>query len=185
MARLVTFADDELPADLRCQILSFHRLVWPEDFCGDDRLRRWIQPARFHPVHVAIVDEGVLVSYAGVVWKCLAHEEQTFKIYGLSGVLTYPMFRHQGYGSQVVEAATAIIRASDADIGLFVCLPHLSGFYAASGWIPMGNAVLRSGPRSIAQPTRERVMMEFFSPKGKRARPSFESVPIDFDDVIW
>jgi GNAT superfamily N-acetyltransferase len=185
MPGIMTFRDDELPGDLRCQILSFHRLVWPEDFTGEDRLRHWIQPARYHPFHVAIVDAGVLVSYAGVMWKDLEHAGQTYRTYGLSGVLTYPMFRRQGYGRQVVEAATAVIRASDADIGLFVCLPHLINFYAASGWIPMPQAVLRSGPKSLAQPTQEQVMMGFFSPRGKRARPSFTSLPIDFDDVLW
>jgi GNAT superfamily N-acetyltransferase len=181
----MTFQDEELPAELKCQILSFQRLVWPEDFTGEDRLRDWIQPARFHPVHVVIVAESVLVSYSGVVWKDLEHAGQVFRTYGLSGVLTYPMFRGQGYGRQVVEAATAIIRASDADIGLFICLPHLSRFYAASGWIPMEQAVLRSGAKPIARPTEERVMMGFFSPKGKRARSTFASVPIDFDDALW
>ena len=158
----MTFRNEELPADLKCQILSFQRLVWPEDFTGEDRLRDWIQPARYHPVHVVIVDGGVLVSYAGVTWKELAHAGQVYTTYGLSGVLTYPMFRGQGYGRQVVEAATAIVRSSDADIGLFTCLPSLSGFYAASGWIPMEQAELRSGPTPIAQPTAERVMMGFF-----------------------
>src|SRR3954467_1702633 len=184
MPEIVTFHDHELPADLRCQILSFHRLVWPEDFAGENRLRHWIQPARYHPFHVAIVDAGVLVSYAGVMWKDLEHAGQIYRTYGLSGVLTYPMFRRQGYGRQGVEAATDIIPASDADIGLFVCLPHLSDFYAASGWMPMEQGVLRHAPKSLAQPTPERVMMAFFSPTGKAARPSFESIPIDFDDVL-
>jgi hypothetical protein len=134
---------------------------------------------------MVIVEERVLVSYAGVTWKELAHAGQVYKTYGLSGMLTYPMFRGQGYGRQVVEAATAIIRASDADIGLFTCLPNLSGFYAASGWIPIEQAILRSGPKPIARPTMERVMMGFFSAKGRRARSAFAFVPIDFDDVLW
>ena len=183
--RLVIVPDEELPVGLRDQILALARQEWPEDFAGANRLRNWIQPARYQPIHVALIDEGALVSCATVVWKDLKHAGASFRTYGLSEVLTAPALRGRGYGRQVVEVTTARIRSSDADIGLFTCPPHLSPFYAASGWIPMEHAVLLGGPKGSGAPTQERVMMGFFSPKGQHARQHFEIVPIHFDDVLW
>ena len=179
------YSDEELPAGIKCQVLSFHRLLWWEDFTGENRLRDWIQPPEFHPTHVAIVENGVLISYAAVVWKLLEHGGAVYITFGLSGVLTYPAFRGQRYGRRVVEAATAAIRASDADIGLFTCAPGLSRFYEASGWIPMEGAVLQCGPRSVPLTTAQLTMMGFFSEKGRRGRPAFESVPIYFGCNLW
>jgi hypothetical protein len=67
----------------------------------------------------------------------------------------------------VVDAATARIRASDADIGLFVCVPELADFYAASGWEPLERAELFLGLRGEAWREEEGwVMMGFFSREG-------------------
>ncbi len=185
MVELLTYAGEELPPDLRCQVLSFQRIQWPEGFVGVNRLRDWIHHPEQHPTHFVLVEDGVLISYAGVLWKELEHAGAVYKTYGLSGVLTYPAFGRQGYGSRVVAAATAHIRGTDADVGLFTCAPHLKDFYAASGWIPMEGAVLLSGPRSAPYPSEELVMMGFSSEKGKRGRAAFASMPIYFDDDPW
>lgn len=185
MVELLTYVGEELPADLRCQVLSFQRIQWPDGFMGVNRLRDWIHHPEHHPTHFMLVESGVLISYAGVLWKYLEHAGEVHKTYGLSGVLTYPAFGRQGYGSRVVAAATAHIRGSDADIGLFTCAHHLKDFYSASGWIPMEDTVLLSGPRSASYPTEELVMMDFFSEKGKRGRSVFASMPVHFDDDLW
>ncbi len=110
MVELVTYADDELPADLKCQVLSFQRIQWPEGFVGVNRLRDWIHHPELHPAHFVLVENGVLISYAGVLWKDLEHAGAVYKTYELSGVLTYRAFGRQGYGRRVVAAATAYIR---------------------------------------------------------------------------
>jgi len=185
VVELLTYAGEELPADLRCQVLSFQRIQWPKGFVGVNRLRDWIHHSEQHPTHFVLMENGVLISYAGVLWKYLEHAGELHKTYGLSGVLTYPAFGRQGYGSRVVVAATAHIRESDADVGLFTCAPHLKDFYSASGWIPMEGAVLLGGPRSAPYPNEELVMMGFFSAKGKSGRLAFASMPIYFDDDLW
>lgn len=185
MVKLVTFADEALPADLKCQILAAHRAEWPDGYAGANRLRDWVQRPWFHPLHVMLVEQGILVSYAGVAWKRLEHAGETYTAYGLSGVYTYPAFRRQGHGRRVVGAATAHIRRSDADVGLFTCDPKLTGFYSAAGWELVEGAVLRGGPRDAPVPTEERVMMGFFSEKGRRGRAAFASEPIVFDDELW
>ena len=183
---LLTFADDELPSGFRCQILSAHRIEWPGNYAGEHRLRDWVQRPWFRPVHLVIAEGGVLIAYAGVARKALEHAGETYNTYGLSGVYTYPAFRRQGYGRRVVDAATDLIRASDADVGLFICAPELAGFYAASGWELMAGTELYGGPK--AAPWREEedvVMMGFVSEKGKRDRTRFEASPIYFDDDLW
>jgi GNAT superfamily N-acetyltransferase len=185
VVELVSYAGEELPAALKCQVLWFQRIASTEGFVGENRLRDWIHHPGQHPTHFVLVDDGVLISYTGVLWKDLEHAGEVYKTYGLSGVLTYPAFRRQGYGSRVVSAATAHIRESDADVGLFTCAQRLKSFYAASGWIPMEGVVLLGGPRSAPYPSEDLTMMGFFSEKGKRGRSAFASMPISFDDDPW
>jgi GNAT superfamily N-acetyltransferase len=185
VVKLLMYAGDELPEDLTCQVLSFQRIQWPEGFVGLNRLRKWIHHAEQHPTHFVLVENGVLISYAGVLWKYLTHAGEVQKTYGLSGVLTFPAFARQGYGRRVVAAATTHIRESDADIGLFTCAPYLKDFYSASGWTPMEGAVLLGGPSSAPYPNDELVMMGFFSGKGRRGHTAFASKPIYFDDDLW
>jgi GNAT superfamily N-acetyltransferase len=186
MEELLVFADDELPSALKCQILTAHRIEWPGNYAGEHRLRDWIQRPWFRPVHLVLAEGGILMAYAGVARKLLEHAGETYEAYGLSGVYTYPAFRRQGHGRRVVDAATARIRASDADIGLFVCVPELASFYAVSGWELMERAELFLGPRGEAwREEEDGVMMGFFSEKGRRDRHRFDTAPIYFDDDIW
>lgn len=192
MIEPVTFADEALPADLKCQILSAHRIAWPEGYVGKNRLRDRIQPPRFHPTHfllveqgILLVEQGILLGYVGVTRKRLEHAGETSTTYGLSGVFTSPAFRREGHGRRLVDAATARIRHSDADVGLFTCAPRLTGFYAAAGWEPIASAVLLVGPRRAPRPSPERTMMGFFTAKGTRGRAAFASAPIVFADDPW
>ena len=185
MVELLTYGDGELPSELKCQALSFMRIEWTAGFTGQNRLRDWLNPADLHPVYMVLVEQGVLISYTGIVWKYLEHAGETYKTYGLSGVLTYPAFRRRGYGRRIVDTVTAFIRASDADICLFTCEPRRRGFYQASGWIPMDDSPLFGGPRDNPYPSDELTMMAFFSDKGLQQRASFEATPIYFDGGTW
>lgn len=183
---LLTYTNQEFPADLKCQVLSFLRVVFWEGFTGENRLRDWITAERYHPLHFVLVENGLVVSHTEVVWKYLEHAGQTYKTYGLTGVLTFPSFRHEGHGLQVVRAASDWIAASDADIGMFHCDPALQGFYARCGWIPMAGAVTLTGPRENPNVSSERMMMQFFTEKGRQGQERFERLPVYFDeDDTW
>ncbi len=185
MVELRFYSSEDLPPDLKWQILSFLRAAWPEGFEGELRLRDWIALPADHPGHVVLVENGLLISHTEVVWRYLDHAGQTYKAYGLSGVFTYPGVRRQGYGKQVVDAGTEIIRASDADIGIFHCAPSLGPFYAASGWIPMTGATSLIGPKSAPAISDELMMMLFLSDKGQRGRAAFEQEPFYFGEYTW
>jgi predicted N-acetyltransferase YhbS len=185
MIELRFYPAEELPSDLKWQILSFLRVTWPGGFVGENRLRDWISPPEDRPRHFVLVENGLLVSHAEVVWKYLDHAGETYKAYGLSGVFTYPSFRGQGYGRQVVDAGTKTIRASDADVGMFHCAPGLGPFYAASGWIPLPGATTWVGRKSAPVVSDELLMMLFLSEKGRRGRPAFEREALYFGEDTW
>ena len=179
------YRSEELPADLRCQILSFLRIWWPEGFVGEKRLRNWISPEDEHPVHIVLVEAGILISHAEVKWKHLDHACEWYKVYGLSGVFTYPAFRRQGYGTEAVKAGTKYIDEQDGDVGMVHCDPELSGFYERCGWIPMkGSTILEGDPKKPVI-SDHLLMMRFLSEKGKRGRTAFEREPMYFGETVW
>jgi GNAT superfamily N-acetyltransferase len=170
MAELLVTPQTQLPPDIACQILSFLRITWPEGFMGELRLRNWITREEHHPLSFSLVEHGLLIAHAQVVWKMLEHAGETYKAYGITGVFTYPSFRGQGYGLQVVQAASDYIARSDADIGMFHCDPKLKAFYTQAGWLPMEGAVTLIGARANPVVTNEIMMMQFYSAKEKPAR---------------
>lgn len=186
MEELLIYPQDQLPPDLKCQVLSFLRIVFWDGFTGENRLRDWITHPRHHPLHFLLVEQGLVISGCEVVWKDLEHAGVSYKTYGLTGVFTYPSFRGQGYGTRVIGAATDYIAASDADVGMFHCAPGLKGFYAACGWIPMEGAKTYVGARAKPVLSQELMMMRFFSEKGAASRKAFETLPVYFDeDDTW
>ena len=186
MARLLTFASAELPADLRCQILSFMRVAWWEGFTGALRRRDWIITEEDHPVHLVLVEGTILVAHLGVVWKNLDHAGTTYRTYGLTGVFTYPTFRREGHGARLVAAGTDYIRRSDADVGMFHCAPALRDFYARAGWIPIDGATTLIGRRDAPDVVDEVMMMQFLSERGRAGRADFARVPVFFGgDCTW
>jgi GNAT superfamily N-acetyltransferase len=180
------YTSADFPVDLKCQALSFLRIEWPEGFRGENRLRNWITKEADHPVHVVLIEAGLLISHTNVVWKYLDHAGITYKTYGLTGVFTYPSFRGQGYGSRLIAAATTYIRASDGDVAMFHCDPGLRNFYAQHGWEALAQATTYLGSSEKFLVDDEILMMQFLSLKGQQGRASFEREPIYFgSDSTW
>ena len=119
MPKLQIVSQSEMPEHLKWQILSFFRMEWPDGASGDDKYRDWLARADRHLVGVVVSHATLLISFAAVVWKILEHAGQSYKVYGLSGVFTYPSFRQQGYGAQVVTAARDYIDQTDGDLVIF------------------------------------------------------------------
>ena len=187
MEELLTYSSADLPESLKWQALSFFRAQYPGGFTNENRLRDWIAKEADHPIHIVLVEQGILISHTNVVWKHLDHAGIIYKAYGLTGVFTYPSCRGQGYGSKVVAAGTDYILGTDADIAMLYCEQGLMNFYARHGWIYMEKSV--SFIEEKGQPLRvedEILMMLFISPKGQRGRTLFEQQPIYFGiDYTW
>jgi GNAT superfamily N-acetyltransferase len=185
MIQQLVYPESQLPAHLRWQILSFLRIEWPDGFVGQNRLRDWISREEQNPLSFVLVENDILISHAQVLWKYLGHAGETYNVYGLSGVFTYPAFRKQGYGRQVVALATAYIDASDADVGIVHTRAPTKEFYSKNGWIPMEKAVTLVGSEQSPVVSDQFMLMRFVSEKGKRGRASFEGIPLYFGEDIW
>ncbi len=185
MIRQLVYPQNQLPAHLKCQILSFLRIEWTDGFVGENRLRDWISRKENNPISFVLVENDILISHTEVVWKYLEHAREIYKVYGLSGVFTYPAFRKQGYGKQVVALATDYIDKSDADIGMVHTGAPTKEFYRKNGWIPMDQAITLIGSKQNPIVSAQVLLMRFLSEKGKTSRASFESVPFYFDEDIW
>lgn len=186
MIKILEYSKDKLPKQYKCQILSFLRINYPEGFMGENQLRNWISDKEMHPYHILIVDEDILIAHTEVLWKNIKHEEIIYKAYGLSGVFTYPNFRGQGYGLQIVNLGTKYITKQDGDIGIFHCKPSLEQFYKRAGWIAMNMApATLIGNTGNHTKSDELMFMKFLSKKGKMGRKSFEEKPLYFGEDTW
>ena len=187
MVELLTYTSAELPENIKWQAVSFLRVQYPLGFVNENRLRDWVTKEEDHPVYIVLVEKGILISHTNVVWKFLEHEEITYKVYGLTGVFTYPPFERQGYGSQIVAAGTDYIQKSDADIGMFYCDASLKDFYARQGWIHMNTSTTYIGTKENPERVDDEIlMMQFISSKGQSGRQTFENKPIYFGgDYTW
>jgi len=183
MPHLLALPSHDLPPDLKCQVVSFMRIyawqVFQSQLVGWD----YMDEAR-HPFSIALVEGEVLISHAEVNWRVLEHTDEHYMMYGLSAVFTYPQFRGQGYGHQVVEVATNHIRTSDADAAMLVCKPELIPFYSASGWSQMVEMRILSGPKE--NPERGgNGMMLFVSEKGRQGRTTFGREAVYVGKYMW
>ena len=178
------FESQDVPERFKCQILSFVRIEWPEGFSGNFRLRDWTTKPEMHPVSFLLEEEGVLISHLEVVWNILQHAGEAYKAYGLTGVFTYPAFRKQGYGLQLVQSAKDyIVQRGDADIIIFHST--VKGFYEQAGFARMDSLVTLVGDPQNPERSDETAFMLFLSEKGKRGRKSFEKGPLYFGEETW
>jgi GNAT superfamily N-acetyltransferase len=179
-------SDSEFPESLKWQVLSFLRINSPEGFKGSNESRDWINNPDDNSIHIAFITENdVLISYCSVVRKQLEHVGELYNCWGLTGVMTYPPFRDRGFGKQVVDIATRIIKESDADIGMFHCVHKLKGFYTKSGWEPMKKTTTLVGNKKNPNTSSELMMMLFLSRKAQLHRGDFEIKPVYFGEDTW
>jgi|SRR2546429_2497490 GNAT superfamily N-acetyltransferase len=178
------FENQDLPEKFKCQILSFMRVEWPEEFQGKNRLRNWIKRPEMHPVHFFLEEEDILISHVAVVWKLLPHAGQEYRAYGFTEVFTYPAWRRQGYGLQLIQSANQYIeQRGDADVIIFHS--SVKGFYEHAGFEPMNGMVTLVGDPHAPRKSNEIGFMRFLSEKGQQGRENFEKGTLYFGDETW
>lgn len=158
--------------------MSFMRVAWPSIFTGQLRLLKDPYPPDMGAVHFTISEEGVLLSYASALRLSLPHAGDQHVVYGLGNVFTFPPYRREGHGRQVVEMATRFFRDSDADVAALFCNPSVERFYAACGWETLPGALTHIGTPERHSVYAELRMMLFLSEKGHRARAAFAREPL-------
>jgi len=132
-----------LPQSLIWQSLSFMRCQWPALFAGDGRLRSRPFPATFH---LACTEGEVLLSYAEIIGSTAARAGRDVPVAGLSNVFTFPPYRREGHGSEIVRAANALLDELGQEMAILFCEQELASFYGPLGWTaaPSGTVVSAS-----------------------------------------
>jgi GNAT superfamily N-acetyltransferase len=190
MAQTHIYTDATFPPDLEWQAVSYIRIQWPFVFDGTNRLGRRIRtghdPVHETIAHVVIEEQGVLISYATIIGTRMLHRHETYQAYGLSSVFTYPTFRGEGWGTQLVRTATHHIRTrEDADIGVLFCQPTLIPFYVPWGWHWIAEVPTLVGPPEAPTQHGAQRMMQFISPKGQAGQEAFATVPLYIGRQAW
>lgn len=175
--------NSEIPEHIRQQIVDFLRVQWPEGFQGKNRLRNWTVNPKHNPIIFTLIEQDILISHVSVVWKHIEHEGETYKIYALSGMLTYPQFRKQGYAMKILNAAKEYMLSQDGDI--IMIHSQLQGFYEKAGFEPMPHIVTLVGDPNNPTKSDEKVFMLCITQKGKKGKASFESTPFYFGEDMW
>ena len=176
MPELRRFAQAELPAVVKWQALAFMKCEWPGVFSGERLFMSDPYPVGHAPVHFAVVEGDALIAFASVMELPLVHAGETYRTHALGNVFTFAPYRHHGFARQVVDAATAHIVASAADVAILFCAPERIPFYAIAGWQTIDGArtLVGAEQREYDSP----VMMLFVSDKGMAARKTFADEPL-------
>jgi len=168
MLQQLTYINKTLPDNIKTQILSYLKELWPEGFQGENINRTRITKDSLHPTYFVLTEKDQLISFASVIWMDLVHGNIRYKMYSLSGVFTLPQFRNQGYGLQLINLIKQFIETSDADIVLFPTKTR--GFYEKAGFLRMENVSILYGDKNQPRQSDEMTYMLFLSKKGKKTK---------------
>lgn len=132
----------ELTDAERAELTALSRAVFPPEVLAvlPGRHLEWAD--RDGRVFVRAGDAG-LVCIAGVVVRRGEHDARPVLIGGISGVMTHPAHRRQGYAAHAVSRAVELLREqAEVEFGLLVCEPHLEGYYGRLGWTKFAGRLL-------------------------------------------
>lgn len=184
MDQLQIFKDNsKIPPLINQQIVDFLRMEWPDGFQGKNRLRNWAVNPKYNPIVFTLIEQDILISHVAVVWKHIEHAGETYKVYALSGMFTYPQFRNQKYGMKLLQAAKEYMLSQDGD--LIMIHSKLQGFYEKAGFEPLPYVVTLVGDPNNPTKSDEKVFMLCITEKGKKGKVSFESTPFYFGEDLW
>jgi GNAT superfamily N-acetyltransferase len=183
--QLKHYLHSEVPPLLAAQITSFQRIQWPSIHERGNQL--WsVNDGNREFVHFVLSDDDMLISHASVNWRDVKFKEQTWSIWGVSSVYTYPAFRKGGFASRTVDAASDFIRAGTGDLAMLFCGHPLIKFYTDRGWTHTPDAKIFYGdPANPTAKTDNAIMMLFMSEKGRAAREAFSHQEIFVGPITW
>lgn len=176
--RVLTFAQHQMPAALRAQVVALQDQAWPlapgEPSSGHD-------PALRPVIMLLVNDAAVVVACLAVLSKDLDHDGHRFAASGLGAVVTDRSHRNQGHGRRLVGTARDWIAASGADLAIFSCDRALAGFYRGAGWRLLPGTVLIGGTPENPFPSDQFdkvVLAELFTEHARAHAEAFDHARI-------
>lgn len=181
---LKSFSDGNMPSAYVHQLRSFIRIHWFDIYQYE--LSPLVGEPSWHSRYFMMVEGECLYSSANAVWSMVEHQGERYKMYGLSGVFTYPAFEGRGFGSQVVKAATDYIRQEpNADMAILWTGENLFNFYGRCGWEPMPDMTVHRGEKDNPEVYNGHAMMLFVSDRAKQNRHLLNEYPFYFGAFTW
>jgi predicted N-acetyltransferase YhbS len=177
MATLTTYTQAHFPAVLKWQVIAFMKMEWASIFTGPGRFISEPYPPDLDPLHFVAAEGDALISYASIIGFNLEHAGRSYQVYGFGNMFTFPPYRREGFGRQVLDLATTTIQNSGADLAILFCDPKLEPFYAASGWQPT-HSPTRLGSPTDYEPYDILRMIYFASAHGRHSQPDFNHHPL-------
>lgn len=176
--------EKDIPEQFHWQIRTFLRIIWCEP--NDEELDSELTPAELHPMFFILAKGDKLISYARLIWLNVVHSAQTFKLYGLGDVFTFPESRRKGYGKQIVQIATDYIRNDpEADAAVLLTELSLDSFYQDCGWQYLPNTLVTTGMAGSPILSEDFIMILFVSEKSLKYRIELQTSPLFLPGNEW
>lgn len=181
--KLHTYRRHEIPPLLAAQLRSYTRIQWP-GLNTDTTL--WPKMPEPNPsYHFLLTDGDLLVSHASTRTRLITHNNTPYRITGLSTVFTYPDYRGQGLGEQIIRAATDDIHfTGNSDLAMLFCGDRVKPLYERLGWTHLPTARIAYGDPPTLK-TDNHIMAIFISTRAHAARSIFESEIIHVGPSTW
>jgi predicted GNAT family N-acyltransferase len=123
--------EDAIPEGIRSQLGAAVDSEWPRLEASEP-----LVDALFHPTHFVLLQDLTLLSYGRTIWTHGSCSGSRLKVYGLGDIITPVTLRRRGYGSAIVAASTAHVRAdATADAAILHTQPSLDSLYRLGGWM--------------------------------------------------
>lgn len=190
--RMLQFLQEDCPQTVRTQILTMMQREWPQAFAGKSHDEiAWPDNPATQPTSFVLLADHTVICHVAVPWKTIQHGGESYKVFGLSEVMTHPSHRHQGLGLRLVKEAADFIEQSGADLSIFTCQPPLVSFYRQGGWEQASHTNLIGGTRE--KPFRSDMlglatMIRFFSPGVRRNIADFIDADVYLElgeNMLW
>ena len=81
------------------QILSLEHTAWPRSGAGET----FPSAPKTYVASLVLIHEDMAICHVGIRKCRLLHRGQKYNVYGLSEVVTHPIFREQGIGSEMIR----------------------------------------------------------------------------------
>lgn len=176
--------DNPLPPGYECQIRAYVRFLWYDGYAYD--VDEPLVPPERHPHFVVLAERHALISAARISWVMMQYRGQEYKTYILGDVFTYPAFRRKGYGLQVMQRATQLIRSDPtADFGVLFTGYDQGGFYQQCGWEAMPDLIATQGDPDKIETKHALGMMQFLSTSARAVRQQIATGSVHFPGYGW
>ncbi|MGU5680086.1 GNAT family N-acetyltransferase [Aeromonas allosaccharophila] len=163
-------------------VVSLLDRVWPSLHLSDAANVASLHNPSLKPQSLRLLRGDEPVAYVAVLSQTVEVAGQSYLAQGLSCVACEPELQGLGLGSRVVAEATAWMKNSGADIGIFTCDPELVPFYSRFGWAEVPRLLLY-GSLDVGAinsvDAGKRVMLQLWSTRAKAREVDFGQTKIN------